>query len=152
MAFDPSAHVLDDLDWAILAELQADGRVAFSELGRRVSLSAPAVTERVRRLEAAGVITGYRAVVAPAAVGLPIESVIRVRDNSGRVGPAMVEMPEVLEAVHTTGEDCWVVRVVVPDMATLEEVVGRLGRFGPTTTSLVFSAPIRDRAVVRPER
>jgi Lrp/AsnC family leucine-responsive transcriptional regulator len=57
----------------------------------------------------------------------------------------------VLEAMHVTGEDCWVLRVVVPDMAHLEEVVGRLGRFGPTTTSLVFSAPVRDRAIGRPD-
>lgn len=151
MAFDPSAHVLDDLDWQILGELQVDGRVSFSELGRRVALSAPAVTERVRRLEAAGVITGYQAVVSPAAVGLPIESVVRVRDNSGRVGTAMAARPEVLEAMHVTGEDCWVVRLVVPDMARLEHLVEELGRFGPTTTSMVFSAPLRHRPVSRPE-
>ncbi|HEX2578126.1 MAG TPA: Lrp/AsnC family transcriptional regulator [Aquihabitans sp.] len=150
MAFDPSAHPLDDLDWAILDQLQADGRLPFSELGRRVALSAPAVTERVRRLEAAGIISGYRAVVSPAAVGLPIESVVRVRDDSAKVEQAFVDMPEVLEAMHVTGEDCWVVRVVVPDMATLEQVVRRFGTYGPTTTSLVFSAPIRDRPVVRP--
>ncbi|CAN5467551.1 Lrp/AsnC family transcriptional regulator [soil metagenome] len=150
MAFDPSALVPDDLDWQILAELQADGRVAFSELGRRVSLSAPAVTERVRRLEAAGIITGYQAIVAPAAVGLPIEAVVRVRDNTGRVGKALVDRPEALEAMHVTGEDCWVIRLVVPDMASLELLVEELGRFGPTTTSLVFSAPIRHRPVARP--
>lgn len=150
MAFDPSAHVLDDLDRAILRELQVDGRVPFSELGRRVALSAPAVTDRVRRLEAAGVITGYRAEVAPAAVGLPIEAVVRVRDDSGRVRGALVDMVEVLDAMHVTGEDCWVVRLAVPDMASLEQVVGRLGSYGPTTTSMVFSAPIRNRPVVPP--
>lgn len=150
MAFDPSAHVLDDLDRSILAELQADGRLAFSELGRRVSLSAPAVTERVRRLEAAGVITGYRAVVAPVAVGLPIEAVVRVRDDSGRVGTACLAEPAVLEAMHVTGDDCWVIRVVVPDMARLEALVHELGTYGPTTTSMVFSAPIRDRPVTPP--
>jgi len=150
MAFDPSTHQLDDLDWAILDELQADGRVAFSELGRRVSLSAPAVTDRVRRLEAAGVITGYKAVVSPAAVGLPIEAVVRVRDNTGRIGATLPAMGQVLEAMHVTGEDCWVVRLVVPDMASLEVIVGTLGTFGATTTSMVFSAPIRDRPVSRP--
>lgn len=150
MAFDPSAHVLDDLDRAILHELQHDGRVAFSELGRRVALSAPAVTDRVRRLEAAGVITGYRAEVAPAAVGLPIEAVVRVRDDSGRVRGELLEMTEVLDAMHVTGEDCWVVRLAVTDMAALEQVVGRLGSYGPTTTSMVFSAPIRNRPVVPP--
>ena len=150
MAFDPSALQLDDVDWSILEELQADGRLPFSELGRRVSLSAPAVTDRVRRLEAAGVITGYRAVVSPAAVGLPIEAVVRVRDNTGRIGGALPTMPEVLEAMHVTGEDCWVVRLVVTDMAALEVIVGTLGTFGATTTSMVFSAPVRDRPVSRP--
>ena len=150
MAFDPSTHQLDDLDWTILDQLQVDGRVAFSELGRRVSLSAPAVTDRVRRLEAAGVITGYKAVVSPAAVGLPIEAVVRVRDNTGRIGAALPAIADVLEAMHVTGEDCWVVRLVVPDMAALETLVGTLGTFGATTTSMVFSAPIRDRAVSRP--
>lgn len=150
MAFDPSNPHLDDTDWAILAELQADGRLGFSELGRRVSLSAPAVTERVRRLESAGVITGYRAVVAPAKVGLPIESVIRVADHQSRIAAILPELPEVLEAMHVTGDDCWVLRVVVTDMAHLEAVVARLGRYGATTTSMVFSAPVRDAPVVRP--
>jgi Lrp/AsnC family leucine-responsive transcriptional regulator len=150
MAFDPSAHVLDELDRSILAELQADGRLPFSELGRRVSLSAPAVTERVRRLEAAGVITGYRALVSPAALGLPIEAVVRVRDDSSRVGQAFAEIPEVLEAMHVTGDDCWVVRVVVPHMTRLEGLVHELGTYGPTTTSMVFSAPVRDRPVTPP--
>lgn len=147
MAFDPSTHTLDDLDWSILAELQADGRIAFSELGRRVALSAPAVTERVRRLEAAGVVTGYRAVVDPVAVGYAIEAIVRVRDDTNRIGSRLGDLVEVLEAVHVTGEDCWVVRVIAPDMARLEELVGELGSFGPTTTSLVFSAPVRGRAV-----
>lgn len=149
MAFDLTAHALDDLDWSILDELQADGRVAFSELGRRVALSAPAVTERVRRLEAAGIITGYQAIVAPAAVGLPIEAVVRVRDNGG-LDAAVRKMPEVLEAMHVTGEDCLVVRVVVPDMAALERLVNHFGTYGGTTTSMVFSAPVRNRPVSRP--
>lgn len=141
---------LDDIDRAILAELQVDGRVSFSELGRRVALSAPAVTERVRRLEAAGVITGYRAVVDPAAVGLTIEAIVRVRDNSGRVRTVLEEMSAVLEAKHVTGEDCWVIRVVVPTMADLEAIVGRFGTFGATTTSMVFSTPIEHRPLVPP--
>jgi len=150
MAFDPSTFQPDDLDWDILDHLQEDGRMAFSELARRVSLSPPAVTERVRRLEQAGVITGYRAVVAPAAVGLPIEAVVRVRDNTARIGKALGDIGEVLEAMHVTGEDCWVLRVVATDMVALEALVGRLAAFGGTTTSLVFSAPIRHRAVSRP--
>jgi len=158
MAFDPTAQ-MDDTDWAILDELQADGRMPFSELGRRVSLSPPAVTERVRRLEQAGVIRGYRALVDPDVLGADIEALVRVRvphsaaerfqrDVSGR--------PEVLQCDHTTGEDCMVVRVRTTSMRRLEELVGAIGAFGATTTSMVFSSSVRDRpigrAVVAPGR
>lgn len=150
MAMESTATGFDDVDRAILAELQADGRMSFSELGRRVGLSAPAVTERVKRLEGRGVIAGYRAVVDLAAVGLPIEAIVRVRDNSGRIETLFPEVPEVLEARHVTGEDCFVIRVAVPSMQVLEGIVGRFGRYGPTTTSLVFSTPVSDRPVVPP--
>lgn len=151
MAFDPTAQ-MDDTDWAILSELQADGRIAFSELGRRVSLSPPAVTERVRRLEQAGVIRGYRALVDPDILGADVEALVRVRvphsaaerfqrDVSGR--------PEVLHCDHTTGEDCMVVRVRTTSMRRLEELVGAIGGFGATTTSMVFSSSVRDRPIDR---
>jgi Lrp/AsnC family transcriptional regulator, leucine-responsive regulatory protein len=148
MAFDP-AKPLDDTDWAILHELQTDARVPFSELGRRVSLSAPAVADRVRRLEDAGVIRGYQAQIDLKAVGLPIEAIIRARDDKGTLRRSIDQRPEVLDAVHVTGEDCWIVRVAVPDMETLEDTVGFLGTFGMTTTSLVFSSPIRQAPVTR---
>lgn len=148
MAFDPSKP-LDDTDWAILHELQTDARVPFSELGRRVSLSAPAVADRVRRLEDVGVIRGYQAVIDLKAVGLPIEAIIRARDDKGTLRRSIADRPEVLDAIHVTGEDCWIVRVAVPDMETLEATVGFLGTFGMTTTSLVFSSPIRQAPVSR---
>ena len=148
MTFDPAKH-LDDTDWAILDELQADARLPFSELGRRVSLSAPATADRVRRLEDAGVIRGYQAMIDLKAVGLPSEAVIRARDDKGMLRGSIGERPEVLDAIHVTGEDCWIVRVAVPDMETLEATVGFLGGFGPTTTSLVFSSPIRQAPVSR---
>lgn len=150
MSTSSTVERFDDVDRSILAELQADGRVSFSELGRRVGLSAPAVTERVRRLETQGVITGYRAIVDLEAVGLPIEAIVRVRDNSGRIEKVLGDHPEVLEARHVTGEDCWVIRVAVAAMRDLETIVGRFGKYGPTTTSLVFSTPITDRPVVPP--
>ncbi len=151
MPFDP-AKPLDETDWAILEVLQDEGRIPFRELGRRVSLSAPAVTDRVRRLEDAGVIRGYRAEVDLKAVGLGIEAIVRVRDarnNSARMRKAITSRPDVLDCSHVTGEDCWVVRVAVPSMDRLEEVVSFLGEFGPPTTSIVFGTPIRNRSVVR---
>jgi Lrp/AsnC family leucine-responsive transcriptional regulator len=150
MASDPTPVSLDDVDRSILAELQADGRLPFSELGRRVGLSAPAVTERVRRLEAAEVITGYRALVRPSALGLSIEAIIRVADHTSRLRTVLDDLVEVVDAKHATGDDCWVLRVLVADMGELEEVVGRLGRFGATTTSLVFSTPVDNRPITPP--
>ena len=152
MTFDRKVAGLDDTDWAILDELQRDGRTPFSELGRRVSLSAPAVTERVRRLEQAGVITGYRAVVDPAALGAGIEALVRVRVPHGstdRFRHHVVGRPEVLHCDHVTGDDCMVLRVRTTTMGRLEEIVGAVGTFGATTTTLVFSSEVRDRALAR---
>ena len=152
MALQHPSKPLDDVDWAILEVLQDDGRIALRELGRRVSLSAPAVTDRVRRLEETGVIRGYRAEVDLKALGLVSEAIVRVRDtrnDAGRIRTAIVDRAEVLDCSHVTGEDCWVVRVAVTSMEHLEEVVAFLGQFGPPTTSLVFGTPVRNRSVSR---
>lgn len=152
MTFDGKALGLDDTDWGILDELQRDGRLPFSELGRRVSLSAPAVTERVRRLEQAGVITGYRALVDPAPLGASIEAVVRVRvphASTDRFRHHVIGRSEVLHCDHVTGEDCMVLRIRTTSMARLEEIVGAIGAFGATTTSLVFSSEVRDRPLDR---
>ncbi len=143
---------LDDLDWQLLELLQSDGRLTFSELGRRVSLSAPAVTERVRRLEERGIITGYSASVDLTKLGLPIEAIVRAKVRSldtARFREAVLALPQVLDADHVTGDECWLVRVACQDTAELEELVERMQRYGETTTSLVFSSPVRRRAVGR---
>ncbi|HEX7302783.1 Lrp/AsnC family transcriptional regulator [Lentzea sp.] len=139
---------LDEVDWKILSLLQSDGRMSFTALGRVVSLSAPAVTERVRRLESLGVITGFTAVVSPAKLGLPIESIVRVRVRSldtPRFRSQVLVLPQVLDADHVTGDDCWLLRVVCRSMGELEELVEVMQRYGDTTTSLVFSSHVRDR-------
>lgn len=143
---------LDDLDWRLLELLQSDGRLTFSELGRRVSLSAPAVTERVRRLEENGIITGYRASVDLTKLGLPIEAMVRAKVRSldtARFRETILPLPQVLDADHVTGDECWLVRVACRNTAELEELVERMQRYGETTTSLVFSSPVRRRAVGR---
>lgn len=140
------------MDWQLLDLLQRDGRMTFAELAKRVSLSAPATTERVRRLEQAGVITGYAAVVAPHRLGLPIEAIVRVRVRSldtPRFRERVVTAPQVLDADHVTGDDCWLLRVVCRTMAGLEEFVELAQRYGDTTTSLVFSSAARNRPVTR---
>lgn len=136
------AENLDATDWAILDELQQDGRIAFTELARRVNLSASATTERVRRLEAAGVVTGYRAEVDLERAGYAALAVVRLKYPGSRHEPLhrmLDERPEILECLRTTGDDCYVLKVAATSMAHLEEVVDALAEFGSTTTNLVFS-------------
>lgn len=147
---------LDVTDWAILAEVQRDGRIPFTELARRVNLSASATKERVRRLEEAEVITGYRAEVNPERTGYPVMAVVRLKypGPGTRHQPLrrlLEERPEILECLRTTGDDCYVMKVTATSMAHLEEIVDELAAFGSTTTNLVLSRtlPLRGPGVPR---
>jgi Lrp/AsnC family leucine-responsive transcriptional regulator len=143
---------LDDVDWLLLELLQTHGRMTFSELGRRVSLSAPAATERVRRLEERGIITGYGATVDTTKLGLPIEAIVRakVRSLDGpRFRETILPLSQVIAADHVTGDECWILRVVCGSTAELELFVERTQRYGETTTSLIFSSPVRRRPIQR---
>jgi Lrp/AsnC family transcriptional regulator, leucine-responsive regulatory protein len=141
---------LDRTDWRLLEELQKDGRASYADLARVVAMSPSAVAERVRRLEEAGVIAGYRATVDPARVGLGIMALVRLRYPSGNYRPfhALLDStPEVVEAHHVTGEDCFVLKVVARSMRHLEEVTGRISGLGAVTTSVVYSSPLPSRSV-----
>ena len=114
---------IDAHDTRILAELQSDARLSMAELGRRVHLSQPAVTERVRKLESAGVITGYRATVDLARLGYGIRAVIRMgRAEFARVSKLVQQTPEVINAYNVTGEDNWVLEIAVIDVSHLDTV------------------------------
>ncbi len=143
---------LDETAWKILTELQNDARLSFAELGRRVGLSTPAVAERVRNLEAVGVITGYRAEIDLRKVGLPILAIIRlsaVGDVLPRITAAVRAMPEVLECHRGTGADSFVMKVAVSSVGHLEALIDRLTPFGTTSTSIVLSSPVPWRLVER---
>lgn len=144
---------LDRTDWRLLAELQKDGRASYAELARAVAMSASAVAERIRRLEEAGVIAGYRATVDPERVGLTVMAFVRLRYPSGNYRPfhAMLDTtPEIVEAHHVTGEDCFVLKVLARSMRHLEEVTGRIAGLGAVTTSVVYSSPLPGRAIAPP--
>ena len=129
----------DSYDARILAELQADARLSMTELGRRVHLSQPAVAERVRKLESAGVITGYRATVNLKALGYGIRAVIRVgRADYGRIVKLIQDTPEVVNAYNVTGEDSWVLDIAVIDVAHLDAVVSRFCELSETSTSIIL--------------
>ncbi|ALC24566.1 Lrp/AsnC family transcriptional regulator [Streptomyces pristinaespiralis] len=142
----------DATDWRILEALQTQGRATFAELARAVSMSSSAVTERVRRLEEAGVIEGYAAVVDQERIGLPILAFVRLRYPNGNYKPfhdLLDATPEILEAHHVTGDDCFVLKVAARSMSHLEQVSGKIGALGSVTTSVVYSSPLRRRPISR---
>ena len=141
---------VDVTDLRLLAELQDDARLSLAELGRRVGLSAPAVADRVSRLERDGVITGYRALVNPALVGLSLTVVLRVRPANGQiqtVADLSRRTPEIVECHRVTGDDCFVMTAHVRDVVHLEELIDRFTVIGQTTTSIVQSSPVPRRGV-----
>jgi Lrp/AsnC family transcriptional regulator, leucine-responsive regulatory protein len=140
--------LLDETDRRIIGELTSDGRVSFAELGRRVSLSAPAAAERVQRLERAGVITGYRAELDPRALGYALTAIIRVRPSAGqlpRIPELAAEIPEVGECHRITGEDCFFLTVHLRSIDELGPLLDRFLAYGETTTSLINATPIPRR-------
>jgi Lrp/AsnC family transcriptional regulator, leucine-responsive regulatory protein len=145
---------MDATDRRILEELQADGRVAIAELGRRVKLSAPAVGERVQRLERDGVITGYHAAVDPRRIGYPLAAIVRIAPATRqleKIRELIRESPEVVECHRITGEDCFFLKLHVRSMDELEPLLDRFTPYGRTTTSLIHSSPVTERPLPIPE-
>ncbi len=150
MAFDSS--YLDEKNWRIVAELQQNGRISFAELGRRVGLTLPAVAERVRKMEDAGVITGVRAEIDPAKIGLPIAAFIRISvvgDVLSRITKTVREMPEVLECYRGTGSDSFTLKVAAESVEDLESLIDKLAPFGTTSTSIVLSTLVGHRILTQ---
>ncbi|MHA6205898.1 Lrp/AsnC family transcriptional regulator [Dyella soli] len=145
----------DSTDWQLLEALQQDARLGYAELGRKVRLSAPAVAERVKRMEEAGVITGYRAVVNPRKLGYEIDAMIRLRCDGGtcsRVGMLVADIPEVLECRRLAGEDSALLHVVAMSVGHLETVLDRLLKIHPsvnTTTLIVLQTAHENRPMTR---
>jgi Lrp/AsnC family leucine-responsive transcriptional regulator len=138
------SRLLDATSRRILGELETNGRLSTADLARRVGMSAPAVAERVQRLERAGVITGYRAEIDPKAVGFPVSAVVRIRPAPGqlhRIPETAREVAEVVECYRITGEDCFLMRLCLRSLDDLEGVLDRFTPYGVTTTSIVHSAP-----------
>ncbi|MBV9231959.1 MAG: Lrp/AsnC family transcriptional regulator [Chloroflexi bacterium] len=136
---------LDPVNIRVLEELQRDPRLTMSELGRRVGMSSPAVTERVRRLEEAGVIQGYRLDLNPTALGLPIAAYIRLRPDPGqlpKVAELAQQIPEVVECHRITGEDCFIIKVYIPAIDQLDRLLDSFLLYGSTTTSIIQSSPV----------
>lgn len=151
MSYDPEMP-LDDVGWEILKALQENARISFTELGRRVGLSQPAVGERVRRLEDAGIITGYHAHVNLEKVGLPITAFVRISAvdvNCLEISNIAKSIPEVIECHRVTGGDSAIMKVVVSSVSHLETLLDQLMRYGNSTTSIVLSTSVAGKVIER---
>jgi Lrp/AsnC family leucine-responsive transcriptional regulator len=145
LSFRTQNDLLDAKNIALLRLLRDDPRRPISELARRVGMSGPAVRERVQRLEEAGVIRGYRLDIDPQAIGLPIAAIIRVRPAPGqlqRIAELARDMPNVTECHRITGDDCFILKIHLDAIDSLDGVLDRFLAFGTTTTSIIQSSPV----------
>ncbi len=145
--------MIDEIDWSILLELQEDARISYAELGRRAGLTTPAIIERVRKLEEAGIILGYRVVIDTAEVGLPITAYIRMSITGvdyEKIIAAAKEAKEILECHRGTGGDSFIMKVAAASVGHLQEVIDKLTPYGITTTAIVLSSPVTSR-IIGPE-
>jgi Lrp/AsnC family leucine-responsive transcriptional regulator len=142
--------MIDEIDRKLLRELQIDARTSYAELGRRVGLTTPAVIERVRKLEDAGIIVGYRAEIDTAKVGLPIMAFIRM-SITGVDYSHIIEVAErsneVIECHRGTGGDSFIMKVAVSSVEHLQQIIDKLTPYGITTTAIVLSSPVRNRII-----
>ena len=139
---------MDKYDRMLLSALLENGRASYADLARKVNLSAPAVAERVAKLEAAGVITGYEAKIDLAKIGLPIQCVIELRlhqNGSQKVYDELVKIPQLTECFRVTGDPCVIMKAAVGSMPELEELINRVAKFGFSKTSIVLSSAIEKR-------
>src|SRR5713226_5886374 len=149
-----SYEEIDAVNRWVLEDLLQEPRLTMSELGLRVGMSSPAVTERVRRLEEAGVIRGYRLDLNPVALGLPIAAYIRIRPNPGqlpRIAELAQQIPEVVECHRVTGEDCFILKVHIPAIDQLDRLLDAFLLYGSTTTNIIQSSPVPPRPPPLPE-
>lgn len=141
---------LDATDRSIIEHLQADGRMSIADLARAISMSPSSTSERLRRLTDAGVITGYTATVDTEALGYSITAFVRLAYPTGNYKPfhdVLAGTPEIVEAHHVTGADCFIIKVIARSMPDLERLTGRLATLGGITTSVVYSSPLPTRSI-----
>lgn len=150
MTFTGPSELLDPVNRRLLHELDREPRITMSALARRVGMSAPAVSERVRRLERAGVITGYRVDISPAALGLPVTAFVRIRPSAGqltKIADLAQRTPEISECHRISGEDCFLIKVHAAAIEDLEKTLDSFLAYGQTITSIVVATPVPSRTL-----
>ena len=141
-------ELLDAVNQQVLAILTGDARISTAELARQVGMSAPAIRERIDRLEQAGIIRGYHVDIDPSKIGLPVSAWVRVRPGPGQL-PKVADLaqrsPQVSECHRITGDDCFLLKVHGPSIEDLESVLDGFLMFGQTTTAVIVATPVRPR-------
>jgi Lrp/AsnC family leucine-responsive transcriptional regulator len=142
--------ILDPVGRKLLQAVQENARLSFSELGRRVGLSAPAAAERLRKLEELEIITGYHAEINPASLGYSVTAFIRLTTTTAQY-PRVLELaqrlPEIRECHHVTGSEAFILKVLATSIPHLESIIAQLSAFGATSTSIVLSSPVRKHSL-----
>lgn len=144
---------IDPITWKILSAVQNNGRISLKALAHEIGLSLPATSERLKRLEESGIISGYRAIVNPESVGYGVMAIIgmtTLQPDKARLIKTLSLMPEVIECLHVTGQDSYLIRAVTKNLQHLEDFVGSINQYGETRTSIVLSHPISLRSINRP--
>jgi Lrp/AsnC family transcriptional regulator, leucine-responsive regulatory protein len=144
----PPPASLDDIDRALLAALAEDGRAAISELARRVGLSAPSTSERLRRLQTQGVIGGFTVQIDPRALGYTLQAIVRVKPLPGQlhlVEEVIRRIPEFVECDKVTGDDCFIARLYLHSIEQLDQILAKVTERAETSTAIVKSTPVARR-------
>ncbi|CAM2182175.1 Lrp/AsnC family transcriptional regulator, leucine-responsive regulatory protein [Paraburkholderia sacchari] len=144
----PAPIALDEIDRALLAALAEDGRASVSELAGQIGLSAPSTSERLRRLEAQGVIGGYTVRIDPRALGYTLQAIVRVKPLPGQlhlVEEVIRRIPEFIECDKVTGDDCFIARLYLHSIDQLDEILNKVTERAETSTAIVKSTPVARR-------
>lgn len=140
--------VLDSIDQRILEALATNARMSLKELAQAADLSSPSAAERLRRLEERGVIDAFTIDIDPAAIGYPLQAIVRVRPLPGQlhvVERIIQETPEFIECDKVTGDDCFIARLVVRSMGELDGILDKVAEKAETNTSMIKSTPVKRR-------
>lgn len=145
--------MIDEIDWKLLVELQEDARISYAELGRRIGLTTPAIIERVKKMEDAKIITGYRVEIDTAKVGFPVTAFLRMSITGvdySKIIETVKDSKEVLECHRGTGGDSFIMKIAVASIERLQTIIDKLTPHGITITAIVLSSPVK-RRIIRPD-
>ena len=144
----PAPATLDDTDRMLLASLADDARQPVSELARSVGLSAPATADRLRRLDAQGVIERFTVQIDPRALGYTLQAIVRIRPMPGKMAQVqklLADIREFSECDKVTGDDCFICRLYLHSIEQLDEILSKVTERAETSTAIVKSTPVARR-------